>query len=136
MGEVYRRNANRRHHPDCLIWSHPVTDHCSCTPAIHDGLVFVCDYGRNIHCLDAETGKLYWVQKTRGAMFSSPLVADGKVYVGTKRRNLWVFAADRQKKVLATIDLDSPVIATPVAANGTLYIATFKTLYAVSETAR
>jgi outer membrane protein assembly factor BamB len=97
--------------------------------------VFVSDYGRHIHCLDAETGEPYWVEKTRGAMFSSPLVADGKVYVGTKGRKLWVFAADRNKDVLATVDLDSPVIATPVAANGTLYVATMETLYAVCKTA-
>lgn len=118
------------------IWSCPVDDHCCATSAIYDGLVFVSDYGKNIHCIDAETGKPYWVQKTRAPIFGSCLVADGKVYVGTKRSELWVFAADRQKKVLATIDLDSPVIATPVAANGTLYVATFNTLYAVSETAR
>jgi outer membrane protein assembly factor BamB len=98
--------------------------------------VFVSDYGRNIHCLDAETGKPYWVQETRGVMFSSPLVADGKVYVGTKSSNLWVFAADKQKKVLATIDLDSPIIATPVAASGTLYVATMKELYAACKTSQ
>ena len=117
------------------IWSYPVEDHCCCTPAVSDGLVFVSDYGRNVHCLDADTGKPYWVQRTRGEMFSSPLVADGKVYVGNKARQLWVFAADKQQQVLATIDLDSPIIATPVAANGTLYIATMNTLYAVGKTA-
>ncbi|MBL7043806.1 MAG: PQQ-binding-like beta-propeller repeat protein [Pirellulaceae bacterium] len=119
-----------------LIWSHPVDDHCCATPAIHDGLVFVSDYGKNIHCLDAETGKPYWVQETRAPMFGSTLVADGKVYVGNKRSNLWVFAASKQQDVLATIGLDSPIIATPVAANGTLYVATFKSLYAICKTAR
>ncbi len=118
------------------IWSCPVDDHCCSTPAIYNGLVFVSDYGRNIHCLDAETGEPHWVQEGRAPIFSSTLVADGKVYVGTKRSNLWVFAADRQKQVLATIDLDSPIIATPVAANGTLYVATFKKLYAVGKTSR
>jgi outer membrane protein assembly factor BamB len=119
-----------------LIWSYPIEGHCCCTPAIHDGLVFVSDYGRNVHCLDAETGKPYWVQRTRGVMFGSPLVGDGKVYVGTKGHDLWVFAADRQKKVLATIDLGSPMMATPVAANGTLYVATMKELYAVRKAER
>jgi hypothetical protein len=69
-------------------------------------------------------------------MFSSPLVADGKVYVGTRSRDLWVFAAEKQKKVLATIELDSPIISTPVAANGTLYIATMEKLYAASRTSQ
>jgi len=119
-----------------LIWSHPVDEHCACTPAVHDGLVFVSDYGGKIHCLDADTGEPYWVQEAGGRMFSSPLVADGKVYVGTQRRELWVFAADKHKKVMATIELDSPIIATPVAANGTLYVATMKKLYAACRTLR
>jgi outer membrane protein assembly factor BamB len=119
-----------------LIWSCPLEDHCFSTPAIWGGLVFVMDYGRYIHCLDATTGERYWSERTRVPNLSSPLVAEGKVYVGTKGRKLWVFAAARQKEVLATVDLDGPVIATPVAANGTLYVATFNTLYAVSETAR
>ena len=119
-----------------LIWSRALEDHCCSTPAISAGLVFVSDYGRQIHCLDAETGEPYWVQKTRVPNLSSPLVADGKVYVGTKGRKLWVFAADKQKDVLATVDLDSPVIATPVAANGTLYVATMEKLYAVGKTAK
>jgi outer membrane protein assembly factor BamB len=115
------------------LWKYPVADHCCATPAIYNGLVFVSDYGRHIHCVDADTGKPYWIQRTRGAMFSSCFVADGKVYVGNKDRNLWVFAAEKEKHVLATIDLGSPIIATPIAANGTLYVATMKTLYAVSK---
>jgi hypothetical protein len=43
-------------------------------------------------------------------------------------------AAGREKKVLATVELDSAISATPVAANGVLYIATHQTLYAVRKT--
>ena len=74
-----------------------MSNSCS-TPALHDGLVFALDYGRNVHCLDAQTGESYWVQETRAPNLSSPLVADGKLYVGTKGRKLWVFAADRRRK--------------------------------------
>ena len=61
----------------------------------------------------------------------STLVADGKVYVGSRRGDLWVLAAAKQKRVIAAIDLDSPMSTTPVAANGVLYFATHKRLYAV-----
>jgi hypothetical protein len=50
-------------------------------------------------------------------------VADGKVYMPTSK-GLWVLAAGRQLKVLAHISLGGKVYASPVAANGTLYVAT------------
>jgi outer membrane protein assembly factor BamB len=58
-------------------------------------------------------------------------VADGKVYVGTRRRDFWVLAASKDKRVISSIELDSPVVGTPITANGVLYIATMKKLYAV-----
>ena len=61
--------------------------------------------------------------------------ADGKVYVGNTKKKLWIFAADRQKKILNTINLRAKICASPVAANGVLYIASNKRLYAV-ESAR
>ena len=116
-----------------LVWSYPLKRHCCSTPAISDGLVYIVDFGRHIHCVDAETGEPYWTHQMRGEIFGSPLVADGKVYVGTRRGNLWVFAADKEKRILATVDLGSPMNTTPVAANGVLYLATMRHLYAVGR---
>jgi len=116
-----------------LVWSYPLRRHACTTPAIHDGLVYIADCGRLVHCLDANTGKPCWTHRTGGAVWGSTLVADGKVYVGTQRGDFWVLAAGRKKKVLSSVRLDSPISGTPVAANGTLYVATLKRLYAVQE---
>ena len=116
---------------DGEVWSYPLERHCCSTPSIRDGLVFVADCGRRIHCVDAETGKPYWTHETKGEIWASTLVADGKVYIGTKLRDFWVLAASKNKRVISLIELDSPMHATPVAANGVLYVATMKKLYAV-----
>ncbi len=115
------------------VWSQPLNRHCMSTPAVADGLVYVTDCGRTVHCFDAGSGAPVWTHKTRGEIWSSPLVADGKVYVTTRGRRLWVLAAGREKKVLGEVRLDSPIHASPVAANGRLYIATEKYLYAVEQ---
>jgi len=116
------------------LWSYPVNRHCCATPAIYDGLVFVGDCGRTLHCVDAETGKPYWTHELKGDIWSSALAADGKVYVGSQRGDFWVFAAGKEKKVLASIALGDPISGTPVAANGRLYVATLKRLYALEAT--
>ena len=116
-----------------LLWSCDLRQHCCSTPAVHDGLVFVADCGRQIYCIDAGTGKVYWTHETKGDMWASTLVADGKVYIGTNRGEFWILAASREKKVISTIELDSDIAATPVAANRVLYVTTMQKLYALQR---
>jgi len=113
------------------IWTYPVEDHCCSTPAVHNGLVFVADCSGLVHCVNAESGKPCWTYKTGGDIWASTLVADGKVYVGTRRRDFHVLAASKEKRLISSTKLDSPMCGTPVAANGVLYITTLKKLYAV-----
>jgi len=113
------------------VWSYALEQHCMSTPAIYDGLVFIADCRGRVHCLDADTGRPYWVHETRGEMWASTLVADGKVYVGNRASELWVFAASKEKKVIATVEMDGPIHGTPTAANGVLYVATMRRLYAI-----
>lgn len=113
------------------VWSYAIEQHCMATPAIRDGLVFLGDCRGRVHCLDAGTGRPCWVQDTGGEVWASTLVADGKVYVGNRRGELWILAASRTPRVIRTIKLDSPIHGTPTAANGTLYVATMKRLYAI-----
>jgi outer membrane protein assembly factor BamB len=115
------------------LWSYPLKMHCCSTPAIANGMVFAVDCGRTIHAVDAETGRPYWTQETKGEFWASPLVADGKLYVGTKRGDFWILAAEKEKKVLSTIQMDSHMSSSPVVANGVLYITTQTRLYAVQK---
>ena len=114
-----------------LIWSYPLEKHAMSTPAISDGLVFIADCGRRFHCLDAKSGQPVWTHDIKGEVWASPYVADGKVYLGTRSGNFYVFAASREKQVLATLELGTPISATTTVANGVLYVATMTDLYAV-----
>jgi outer membrane protein assembly factor BamB len=118
-----------------LLWSYPVEHHCCSTPSIHDGLVYVADCGGKVHCVDARTGRPYWVHDAGREMWASTLVADGKVYIGTRRGDFWVLATGRQKRVVSVTRLDDPIISTAVAANATLYVGTMTTLYALHQDA-
>ncbi len=115
-----------------LIWSYPLQKHVMSTPAILNGLVFIADCGRAFHCLDAETGQPHWTEEIKGEAWASPLVADGKVYLGTRSGSFYVFAASKEKKLLSTVELGDPISATATAANGVLYVATMRRLYAVA----
>ncbi len=115
------------------IWSHSLVNHTTATPAISSGLVYVTDCGKNLHCVDAEDGTSYWTHAMKQDSWSSALVADNKVYVGSKGRDFWILDAGKKKNVLCSVSLDSPIHSTPVVANGTLYIATMNSLYAIKQ---
>ncbi len=113
------------------IWSYGGVERTMSTVAVADGLVYCADFGGHLHCVDADTGACVWVHDTTSDIWGSPFVADGKVYLGTKK-NLWVFATGRRPRVLSEIRLGSPVYSTPITANGVLYVASQQYLWAVA----
>ncbi|MFL5339390.1 MAG: PQQ-binding-like beta-propeller repeat protein [Gemmataceae bacterium] len=105
------------------------------TCAIHDGLLYAAELYGFLHCLDAQTGKLYWQHDLKGAVWGSPMWADGKVYVGTGDGDVWVFRSGREKRLLAKVEMEQPIRTTPIAAHGVLYIMTESNLYAIEKKA-
>jgi outer membrane protein assembly factor BamB len=103
--------------------------------AIHRGLVIAADMAGTVHCLDARSGKPYWVHETQVGFLGflgSPLIVDGKIYVGDCEGSVWILELAKEKKVLDRIEMDREVNCSPVFANGVLYVATNSTLYAIA----
>jgi outer membrane protein assembly factor BamB len=119
------------------IWSfdkiHRSLSTVSITP---DGLLFVGDFSGFLHCLDAETGQLYWTHDMKAHMWGSTLVADGKVYVGDEDGDFTVLEASKNKKVISEVNLGAPVYSTPVVANGLIFVASNTHLFAFYDQAR
>jgi outer membrane protein assembly factor BamB len=114
------------------IWSYDRIHRSLSTVSIDPdtGLLFVGDFSGFIHCLDAETGQLYWTHDMKAHVWGSTLVADGKVYVGDEDGDLVVFADSKEKKVISTTNLGAAIYSTPIVANGTLYVGTQTHLFA------
>lgn len=114
------------------VWSVKLERHVMSTPAVHEGLVYMADARRRVYCVDEQDGEVQWTHEARGDFWASPYVADGKVYIGTRRGDFWILRAGREKKILDQVDFHVPISATAVAANGTLYLATMTHLYALA----
>ena len=84
----------------------------------------------------AKTGKQLWVHDTQAHIWGSPMIADGKVFIGNEDGDLYVFEAKAEKKLLNQVNMGAPILATPVVANGTLFINTQTHLFAISEGAK
>ncbi|MBD3267406.1 PQQ-binding-like beta-propeller repeat protein [bacterium] len=115
------------------VWTYKKIRRSLSTPSIVNDLLFIADYAGFVRCLDAKTGKEYWVHDTFSCIWGSTLAVDGKIYIGNEDGFLIVLKADKKKEVLATIDMGASVYSTPVVANGVLYVSTQTHLYAVEE---
>ncbi len=104
------------------IWCYQGLDRTLSTVSVARGLLYVADVAGRLHCLDANNGQCFWVHETNSGVWGSTLVADEKVYMPTPK-GLFVLAEGREKKVLSQINVGTTIYATPVAANGTLLVA-------------
>ena len=115
-----------------LVWGTPNIEGGAITPAAtEDGLVYIGDRRGNFYCFDAATGKEHWRLRLRGDMWARPLIADGKIYIGTNQSMLYVLKAGLKPEIISAIQMPGPVFA-PVAVSGnTLFIAGDGFLYAI-----
>jgi len=101
--------------------------------AIKDGLLVIADLSGLIHCLDAKTGKLHWTYDTLAAVWGSPLLADGKIFIGDEDGEMCVFELSPQRKLLAENYMGASIYSSAVAADNVLYVATRTHLIAIGE---
>lgn len=113
--------------------------------AIKDGILYIGDFSGLFHCLDAKTGKPHWTFDMLSQSWSSPLIVDGKVYIGDENGDLFVFGhssdpekalkkdGDTMKPFYATMDMNNGVCSTPIVANNVLYIANNTHLFAITK---
>ncbi len=98
-----------------------------------DGILYMSDLSGHLYALDAKTGELYWKHDVFAAIWGSPFVADGKVYLGDEDGDVVVLKAGKKKEVLHEVNMGSSVYSTPVAKDGVLYVMTRSKLFAIQE---
>ncbi len=116
-----------------VVWHFEDIRRSLSTVAIHDGLLYIADFSGFFHAIDVATGEEVWVYDTFAAVWGSPLVADGKVYLGDEDGDVIVLRAGREMEEIAEMNLGNAVYGAPVAANGVLYINTRSQLFAFEK---
>lgn len=100
-----------------------------------DGRVYLCKDGGVVTCLDAKTGDEIY-RKRLGVTenySSSPVAANGRIYISSQAGKITVFSAGDDPKTLATNNLDEKINATPMIVGDTIYIRAETTLWAFSK---
>lgn len=99
---------------------------------VGDELLIIADKGVATN-LDAKTGETHWTERLGGNFCSSPLFADGRIFIGNREGQTFVLAPGKTYKLLATNTLDGQIMATPAAIGSDLFVRTDKAMYRIAK---
>ena len=104
------------------------------SPLLYNGRVYCIKNGGMLSSFDASTGEPYYLQErlgTEGDYYSSPVAADGRIYLASVHGKMTVVKAGGEKpEILHQADFNERIAATPALAGNNLYLRTQTTLYA------
>jgi outer membrane protein assembly factor BamB len=122
---------------DAIAWSHTRGLAYTASPVLYDNKLYVVTDNGLITAFNATTGEPYYAQTRLPKAYnlkSSPVGANGKLYLAMEDGDVVVVKMGEKFEVLATNHLNDQIfIATPVIAAGELYLRGQNTLFCISE---
>ncbi|HZK80427.1 MAG TPA: PQQ-binding-like beta-propeller repeat protein, partial [Humisphaera sp.] len=118
------------------LWERTDTGSFCPTPAAYKGRVYLLRDRGEIDCIDPITGKTEWegkLPKKSSSYYSSPTVADGKIYAAREDGMLFVAKVDGGFELLSQNDMGERLIASPVPVGDRLLIRGETHLFCVGE---
>jgi outer membrane protein assembly factor BamB len=107
------------------------------SPVLDGDRIYQVDNGANLAAFDATTGNRLWLFNLGTIQKASPVLADGKLYVGSENGRFWILKPGPDKPVvldedqLGTEQKPEAIIASVAAADGHVYLATMDNLYCI-----
>lgn len=116
-----------------LIWHYGDIRRSISTGALADGILYYADFSGFLHAIEAATGKPLWKHDMLAAVWASPMVVDGRVFLGDEDGDITVLKHGKVKEVLFEGNMGSSVYSTVIAANGSLFVTNRNQLICISE---
>ena len=117
------------------VWLRQDTGTFVPTPAEYQGRVYLVRDRGEVECLDPATGKTLWsdaLPKDKSNYYSSPTLADGKIYAAREDGVLFVARVTGKFELLAENDMGERLIAAPVPVANRLLLRGEKHLFCIA----
>jgi outer membrane protein assembly factor BamB len=102
------------------------------SPLYYQGVLYVLKNGGLFTSMNPNTGSVEKAGRVPGALggySSSPVAAEGKIYIASEEGKITVLKAGAQWEVLQINDLQQGCYATPALSRGSVYLRTSEALY-------
>jgi len=127
-----------------LAWSVLGVEAGTSSPIVDGDRFYLLDVSANLAAYDHQTGKELWKKNLGLAQRSSPVFADGKIYVGTEGGKFYILRpSNTGVEILSEVTLPvsavglysagtpEPILGSPAIANGRVYFVSTDTLYCI-----
>jgi outer membrane protein assembly factor BamB len=122
---------------DAIAWSHTRGLAYTTSPVLYDNKLYVVTDNGMVSAFNATTGEPFYSQTRLPKTYNvkaSPVGANGKLYLATEDGDVVVLKMGEKFEVLGVNTLEDQVfIATPVIADGEIYLRGQNTLFCISE---
>jgi len=116
-----------------LIWENNELLSDVPSPVATDKYLFlVTSYGTAV-CYDALSGAKYWEHDFGNPVYSSPMLAEGRIYLMDKKGTLYIFTAGKEFSMISVCPLGEGSFCTPAFTDGHIYIRADKNLYCIGK---
>ncbi|MBA3255874.1 MAG: PQQ-binding-like beta-propeller repeat protein [Pyrinomonadaceae bacterium] len=109
------------------------------SPVIDGDRLYQVDNGANLAAFDVNSGKQLWLQNLGTIQKASPVLADGKLYVGTENGKFFILKPTATgAEILDQDQLGTPtepesIIASAAVSNGRVYFVSDTNIYAIGK---
>ncbi|HEV2829651.1 MAG TPA: PQQ-binding-like beta-propeller repeat protein [Pyrinomonadaceae bacterium] len=109
------------------------------SPVIDGDRIYQLDNSANIAAFDVSSGKQLWLKNLGTIQKASPVLADGKLYVGTENGKFYILKPNAtgceilDEDQLGTEALPEAIIGSPAISNGRVYFVSDANLYAIGK---
>ncbi len=109
------------------------------SPVIDGDRFYQIDNGANIAAFDIATGKQLWLKNLGTIQKASPVLADGKLYVGTENGKFYILKPTAtnceilDQDQLGTEEQPEAIIGSVAISNGRVFVVSDSNLYAIGK---
>jgi outer membrane protein assembly factor BamB len=120
-----------------IVWSNEKEGTYMPTPIVYGEYLYTCNNNGMVTCYEAKTGKQVYQRRIggRGGYTSSPVAADGRLYLTSEEGGVLVVRAGPKYELLATNPMGDVCMATPAISDGMIYVRTQHFLYGIGRPA-
>ena len=101
--------------------------------------IYLVDNGGVLFAFDVKEGRQVWRKNLGTIQKSSPVLADGKLYVGTENGKFYILKTradgvdvlDEDEMPAGVDGNPQPIIAAPAVARGRIYVVTMEKMFAI-----